>query len=155
MPTHADAELILKLYDLRREAEMRKARRFIIEQFWPQGADDVLKIIQGFGTQENAWFRQVIGYWEMVASFVNNNILDVDLLLDSTGELWFVYTKFKPFVPELRKALHPEFLTNTEKAATSTQRGRDRVAYMEKMFAARAERTTAQGAQAQSAQSSS
>jgi hypothetical protein len=146
MPTHADAELILKLYDLRREAEMRKARKFVMETFWPQGPDDVMKIIQGFGTQENAWFRQVIGYWEMVASFVNNKILDVDLLLDSTGELWFVFTKFKPMLPELRKALHPEFLVNTEKAATSTQRGRDRIEYMEKAFAARAERLKAESA---------
>lgn len=155
MPTHADAELILKLYDLRREPEMRKARKFMMETFWPQSADEVLKIIQAFGSQENAWFRQVLGYWEMVASFINRNILDGELLLDGNGELWFIYTKFKPMLPDIRKALHPEFMMNTEKAATATERGRDRVAYMEKQFAARAERLKSQGALAHGAQSSS
>lgn len=134
MPTHADADLILKLYDLRREAEMRKARKFLMEQFWPESADEVLKIIQAFGSQENAWFRQVFGYWEMVASFVNRGVLDVDLLLDSTGELWFVYTKFKPFLPELRKNVHAEMMLNIEKAAVSTQRGRERIEYIQTAF---------------------
>jgi hypothetical protein len=134
MPTHADADLILKLYDLRREAEMRKARKFVMEQFWPESADEVLKIVQGFGSQENSWLRQVLGYWEMVASFVNKGILDADLLLDSAGEMWFVYAKFKPLLPELRKTVHSEIMLSIEKAAESTQRGRERLDYMKTAF---------------------
>ncbi len=71
MPTQAtaaDAELILKLYDLRREAEMRKARHWWTAAFWPQTAEEVLKITSNMGGQENNWFRQVSGYWSMAAS---------------------------------------------------------------------------------------
>jgi len=150
MPTHADAELILKLYDLRREPEMRKARKFVMETFWPQKVEDIQAIVAAFGSQENAWLRQVIGYWEMVSSFVNKGLLDADLLLDSTGELWFVYAKIKPMLEDMRKTLHPEFLMSTQKAAEATERGRARVEYMQKMFAARAEKMKAQGAQSAS-----
>src|ERR1700759_5178986 len=148
MPTHADAELILKLYDLRREPEMRKARKWMMETFWPESVEDIHKIVGGFGTvPENAWLRQVLGYWEMTASFVSAGVLDADLLLDSAGEMWFIYTKFKPFVGDLRQTLHPEFMKKVETAALSTERGRDRVAYLEKAFAARKEKLKAQGAQ--------
>ncbi len=60
-PTTADAELIVKLYDLRREAELRKARNWWLV-FWPESADDILKIATALGTQENAWLRQAGGY---------------------------------------------------------------------------------------------
>jgi hypothetical protein len=151
MPNHADADLILKLYDLRRESEMRKARKFMLEQFWPESIDDINKIVGAFGSQENAWFRQVIGYWEMAASFVTSGVLDSELLLDSSGELWFIYTKFKPLLGEIRKVLHPEFMMKIEKVAENTQRGRDRIVYLEKAFVARKERMKAQGAQSTSA----
>ena len=60
-PTAADAELILKLYDLRREAEMRKARHWFGSSFWPKTADDLVAVINVANPQENAWFRQVSG----------------------------------------------------------------------------------------------
>jgi len=66
-PTAADAQLILQLYDLRREAEMRKARSWWLGEFWPQSADDVVKVAWAMGTQENNWLRQVGGYWSMAA----------------------------------------------------------------------------------------
>ena len=90
MPTQAtatDAELILKLYDLRREAEIRKARNWWLTGFWPESADDVYKIGMALGSQENNWLRQVGGYWEMAASLVHHGappfILDVALQLDA------------------------------------------------------------------------
>ena len=58
----SDAELILKLYDLRREPEMRKARNWMLMEFWPKNADDFVKVANAMGTQENAWLRQVGGY---------------------------------------------------------------------------------------------
>jgi hypothetical protein len=64
-----DARIIMQLYDLRREAEMRKARAWYAG-WWPRSADDVLQVLNAFGTPENAWFRQVNGYWDMAASFV-------------------------------------------------------------------------------------
>jgi hypothetical protein len=63
-----DADIILKLYDLRREAELRKARRWWLNDFWPESADDVLAVMRAVGTQENSWFRQVLGYWGIATS---------------------------------------------------------------------------------------
>jgi len=62
-PTATDAEIIMRLYDLRREAEMRKARAWFAGSFWPKNADDVIQVINVANPQENAWFRQVSGYW--------------------------------------------------------------------------------------------
>ena len=68
--TAEDARLVLKLYDLRREAEMRKARHFMTAEFWPKDADEFIKVANALGTQENAWLRQVGGYWDMAAALV-------------------------------------------------------------------------------------
>ncbi|HLB90972.1 MAG TPA: hypothetical protein VJK27_01450, partial [Terriglobales bacterium] len=68
--TAQDAEVILKLYDLRREAEMRKARHWFVAEFWPESADDFLKVANAFPSQENSWIRQVGSYWDMAASLV-------------------------------------------------------------------------------------
>ena len=77
--THADAQLILQLYDLRREAEMRKARNWVATQFWPQSAADYIKVASAVGTPENAWLRQVTSYWDMVAAFVLHGALNEEL----------------------------------------------------------------------------
>jgi len=69
--TPADAQVILQLYDLRREAEMRKARSWWFVSFWPQSADDFMKVVNEVGMPENAWLRQVIGYWDLAAALRN------------------------------------------------------------------------------------
>src|SRR5207302_1344892 len=106
-PTPADAELILKLYDLRREAEMRKARNWWVGAFWPQNADEVAKIASALGTQENNWLRQVGGYWEMAASLVLHGALNEDLFLEGSfsGEMFFIFAKVRPFLKELREKM--------------------------------------------------
>ena len=91
-PTAEDAKLIMRLYDLRREAEMRKARHWYAG-WWPASTDEVLQILKAFGTQENAWFRQVNGYWDMAASFVLRGALNEELFFDSGGEMWFTFSK--------------------------------------------------------------
>src|ERR1039457_4973784 len=103
--TAADADICMKLYDLRREAEMRKARNFVNFQFQPQGADDVLKLMQALGTQENAWVRQVFSFWENASSLILNDVVHPDLFFAWNGEMIFVYAKFKPFLKELRKQM--------------------------------------------------
>ena len=80
-PTTADAHLILELYDLRREAEMRKARAWWAGEFFPQNADDFMKVARAMGTPQNSWLRQVSGYWGIVTSFVNAGILNEHLFL--------------------------------------------------------------------------
>ena len=121
-PTYADAELILKLYEARREAEIRKARSWWTQTFWPQSADDILAVMRAFGSQENNWFRQVSGYWGMVASFVKNGVLSETLFLDPSfsGELFVIYTKVAPFLKELReKSENPTLMANLESVILS------------------------------------
>jgi hypothetical protein len=131
-PTTADAQLILQLYDLRREAEMRKARAWWAGEFFPQNADDFLKVAWAMGTQENNWLRQVGGYWGMVTSFVLADVLNEELFLQPgfSGELFLIYAKIHPFVKELREKLgDPEAFLNLEKAVTRTKWGRSRLQF--------------------------
>jgi len=138
-PTTADAELILKLYDARREAEIRKARQWWVGSFWPTTVDDVLEVTRSSG-QENAWYRQVLGYWNMSASFVLHGALNEDLFLEPSfsGEMYFIYAKLKPVLKELREKMqNPAFLANIEKLITRSKTGRERLAMVEKNVAAR------------------
>jgi hypothetical protein len=105
--TTADAQLVMQLYDLRREPEMRKARAWWFNEFWPQSADDFLKITFAMGTQENNWLRQVHGYWTMAASFVLHGALNADLFIQPavSGEMFVAFAKVHPFLKELREKL--------------------------------------------------
>jgi len=128
--TAEDAQIIMKLYDLRRESELRKARAWF-GALWPNNADDVVKVLQAFGSQENAWLRQVSGYWEMAASLVLRGALNEDLFYDNGGELWFTLSKVYPFLKEIREKMQaPYYLMHSEKLATRTKAGRDRLQMM-------------------------
>ncbi len=100
-PTAEDARIIMQLYDLRREPEMRKARGWFAG-FVPRNADDVVLVINGVNPQENAWFRQVSSYWDMAASFVLRGALNEELFVDNSGEMFFVLGKVYPFLKEVR-----------------------------------------------------
>jgi hypothetical protein len=127
-PNHADAELVLKLYDARREPELRKARQWWTGTFWPESADDIVKIIRSGGSQENNWMRQVLGYWSMATSFVSHGVLNEDLFYEPScsGEMFVIYAKVEPFVKELREKLqNPLLLANIEKMVKS-EKGQER-----------------------------
>lgn len=116
--TAADAELILKLYDLRREEKMREARDFMGLGFWPQSAEEIMAVATAAGTDENRHLRQVLGYWEMAASLVAHGALNGDLYESCAGEMFFIYAKFRPHLGKLRKELgQPSFLQNIEQVA--------------------------------------
>lgn len=145
-PTVADAQLIVQLYDLRREAEMRKARNWWAIEFFPQSADDFLKVAWAMGTPENNWLRQVAGYWGMVASFVINGALNEQLFLSPgfSGELFLIYAKIHPLVKDLREKLNdPNFFKDIENVVTRTKWGRERLAFMVKRVATMRERRQA------------
>ena len=130
--THHDAELILKLYDLRREPLMREARSFVAG-FAPKSVDDMLAVANAFGTKENAYLRQVFGYWEMVAALIVHGTLNALLAYDTLGEMYFVYAKIQPFVEEFRqKSGMVEFLVNVQKVAEGSAEGRERLVRMQK-----------------------
>jgi len=139
-PTPADAQLILELYDLRREAELRKARNWWVVDFWPNTADDFLKVAWAMGTQENAWFRQVSGYWDMASSFVVHGALHPDLFLEGgfSGEMFFIFAKIQPILKELREKMQsPGLFRNVETAIMGSKAGRERLKMTSTRIAAR------------------
>jgi hypothetical protein len=137
LPTAADAELVLKLYDLRREATMRRARQFLTSEFWPKTAEEILAVVRDFGSERNQWFRQVISYWEMANAFANRGVVNLDIYLDGAGEAIFLFAKFKPFLAEIRSQASASFLAQTEKLILSSQRAQDSLATIEKNLEAR------------------
>jgi hypothetical protein len=150
-PTAADAELILKLYDLRREAEMRKARSWCLADFWPESSDDLMKLAMNPKLQENHWIRQVLGYWDMAAMLVLHNTLNESMFLELSfsGEMFMIFAKLKPFLAEIRQKMqNTEFLGNVEKLITRSKLGRDRLQFFEGRVAARRKAMQEQAAKA-------
>jgi hypothetical protein len=126
-PTAADAQVILKLYNLRREAEMRKARAWWLGEFWPRSVEDFTKVSAAMGTQENNWMRQVSGYWEMAASLAVHGAVSSELFLEPSfsGEMFFLFAKVNPFLKELREKISPTMLRNVEQLIKSTKSSRE------------------------------
>ena len=150
-PTAADAELILKLYDLRRESEMRKARRWWFADFWPESVDDIMNLAMNAKAQENHWLRQVLGYWDMAAMLVVHGTLNEAMFLEMSfsGEMFIAYAKIRPYLKEMREKMQsPEFLGNLEKVITRSKLGRDRLQFFENRVAARRKAMKEQAAKA-------
>src|ERR1700686_1025603 len=131
-PTAADAHLILKLYDLRRESEMRKARSWWLNEFWRENADDFAKVARARGTPEKNWLRQVGGYWSMAASFVLQGVLNEELFIQPavSGEMYFLLAKVHPFLADLREKMGDQhFFGNIEKVIMHSKFGRERLKF--------------------------
>jgi len=112
MSKQAEADLILKLYDLRREATMREARNWFF-MFNPQSPADIMEVLT---SDKSGYYRMVISYWDMACSFVNNGAIDAQMFNDANGEHLFVYAKMEPFIPTLRQLMGaPQFLSHLEK----------------------------------------
>ena len=118
-PTYDDANLILRLYDMRREARMRQARAwFTAKCKGVKSFDDLLKLAPA-GSEENASFRQVVTYWDLVASFIVSGILHKELFYQSGRELLLVWERVRDLVPSMREAYKdPNYLKNLETVGT-------------------------------------
>jgi hypothetical protein len=140
MATPQDADLIIKLYDLRRDETMRKARNYFALEFFPKSVDDVKEVL--FNVQEhperNAYFRQVISYWDMAAAMVNHGSIDRALFLDTNGEFFVVWAKIGDYIEDLRASFGPQFLANLEKLIASAPDGAKRVQLLKERFNAMA-----------------
>jgi hypothetical protein len=113
-PTHADAELILRLYEARREPRLREARAWFTKSFSASTLEEYDRLCPR-GSEENASFRMVISYWEMACSFVTTGALNRELLLANGQELLLVWTRIAPLVPPLReRTKNPLFLRHLE-----------------------------------------
>ena len=113
MATAADAELILKLYELRREETMRKARRFMIFEFNPKTLEELRAVSRDTKSEFNPCWRQMLSFWEMSASLVLRGALDADLFLDSNLEGILIYAKFHHFHAETEKESGNPFMGQT------------------------------------------
>ena len=129
MGKYEDADLILKLYDLRREETMRKARAWMAA-FNPESLKDILDVATG---EHNAYLRMVMSYWDMAASLVNTGAIDEKMFGDANGEHFFYYAKFEPFIEELRAAFGPQMWTHLEQLVMRSPNAKERLAKMREM----------------------
>jgi hypothetical protein len=115
-PTHHDVDVILKLYELRREDRMRKARGWLFGYKASNAAEHQAACPPG--SDQDSYFRMVTSYWDMASSFVTSGALNKELFLQSAGELLFVWEKTKATIAENRKAMgNPKYLSNLESMA--------------------------------------
>ena len=112
LATPADAEIVLKLYQLRTEAVMREARAWMTGQFWPATAEEFFAVSANPAHPHNAHFRQVITYWEMAAAMVLHGAVSAELFVDSNAEGFFLLAKFSHILPEIRER-NPTFMIKT------------------------------------------
>lgn len=126
MSTKAEsADLILKLYDLRREAKMREARNWVFS-FNPTSADDIMNTMMD--PEVGALLRMVTSYWDMAAALVNQGAIDAELFRQTTGEYYMVYAKIEPFVADLRERWEmPEAFANLEQVINDQPNGAERL----------------------------
>ena len=118
-PTYDDANLILRLYDMRREARMRQARAWFTSKCkGVPSFDDLMKLAPA-GSDENASYRQVVTYWDLVASFIVSGILHKELFFQSGRELLLVWERVRDLVPSMRETYKdPNYLKNLETVGT-------------------------------------
>jgi|SRR5215469_273524 hypothetical protein len=100
--TYEDANLILRLYELRREETLRQARSWFTGKFSAASAEEMMQKYP-FGSQENGYIRMVISYWDMACSFVTSGVLNQELLFQSGGEMLIVWEKIRPLAEGMRK----------------------------------------------------
>ena len=147
MSRQEEAGLILKLYELRREDTMRKARDWYFREFNPESLADFNNMILG---EHSGHLRMVVTYWDMAAALVNNGAISLELFNDSNGEHIGVFSKIEPLLGEIRAAYGPQFAASLEKLVDATPEGRKRVAKAgEQMKAIRAQLASRQAKAAQ------
>ena len=134
MATAEDANLILKLYELRREEKLREARAWFLDQFQPESVDEIMATV---GSAQGAYLRMVVSYWDMAAAMVNHGAIDRDLFCDSNGEQFAIFAKLEPFLAELRQRVgNPTMFQHLEKLTNEAPQGRPAVQRWQARWAA-------------------
>lgn len=108
----ADAEIILRLYELRTETVMRQARAWITGEFWPETVEEFFAVAGNPAEPHNAWFRQVITYWEMASAMVLHGAVSAELFVDCNAEGFFLLAKFSHILEGIRER-NPTFMMKT------------------------------------------
>jgi len=124
--TNEQVNLMLRLYEDRREPRLREARDWFSANFHVKAAEDVTRVCPP-GSQGNVYMRMVLGYWEMVASIVNRGLIDEDLFFENTGEQWVVFEQVKPVLDAWRAMFSsPKFLSNLEEQCKRLEAWREK-----------------------------
>jgi hypothetical protein len=133
-----EAQLILQMYDLRREAVMRKARTHVVAEFWPQNYEEFKAVVTAYGTEPNAYFRQVMTYWNMISAMVLRGAVGEQLFYETQTEPYFLWAKFGEHIAQARKdQIDPEFLSHLDKLMTKPA-AKKRIKGLRERIAARA-----------------
>jgi len=112
--SYEEVNLMLRLYDMRREPKLRQARAWFLEYFHPTTPEEMMQKYPQ-GSEENTYIRMVISYWEMVGSIVNRGLIDDELFFESNGEIWVVWDRLRNVVPAWRAAFkNPRMFANIE-----------------------------------------
>lgn len=101
-PDHHDCELLLRLYDLRRESKLRQAREWMIREFQAKTFEEYTQEYPP-GSEKNAFLRMTVSYWDMAASVVNNGLIKEEFFFENTSEFWLVWAKVQHLAPVLRE----------------------------------------------------
>lgn len=99
--THEQVNLMLQLYEMRREPRLREARAWFVSNFHPNTAEEAMRIYPP-GSEANASFRMVVSYWEMVANIVSRGLIDEEFFFENSGEQWIVWENVKAIAPAWR-----------------------------------------------------
>jgi hypothetical protein len=124
--TNEQVNLMLRLYEDRREPKLREARDWFSANFHVKTADDLMRVCPP-GRKENTYMRMVLGYWEMVASIVNRGLIDEEFFFESNGEQWAVFEQVKPVLAAWRAMFSsPNFLANLEEQSKRLEAWREK-----------------------------
>lgn len=125
--THEQANLMLRLYEMRREPRLRQARTWFGEQFSLSSPEEFLQKYPP-GSEENASIRMVTSYWEMCASLVNRGLIDDELFFENNGEIWVVWEKIRGIAPAWRAALgNPRIFGHLESCVQRLEAWREKI----------------------------
>ena len=126
--THDQANLLLRLYELRRDPRMREAREWFLTDFSAATFEEFYKKYPP-GSKENASYRMVVSYWDMCAGMVNRGLIDDELFFENGGEAWVVYHKTKELAGSMRQAMkNPTVLKHLEDLGKRLEAWRERTA---------------------------
>ena len=125
-PTYEQVDLMLKLYELRREPRLREARTWFVENYSVSSPEEMLKKYPP-GSTENINIRMTVSYWDMVASIVSRGLIDEEMFFENTGEIWLVWDRIRPVVPAWRAAFkNPTIFANLERVCKRLEEWREK-----------------------------
>ncbi len=121
-PTHEQAQLLLQIYDLRREERLRAARAWFLQNFWAETMEEIEQVAPQ-GSDQNAYMRQVVSYWDMACMFFNQALLDPEQFFTTNGEFYMVWNRLKPLAGMFRQMYkNPNFFKDMEVAAAEYEK---------------------------------